>query len=318
MRAWLRTLVYHRVAPTYPTHPDLAPELVSATPELFARQLRHLTRFYAPVDAAEVLTAIDGNHRLPPRAVVVTFDDGYRDFADVAWPLLKESHVPCILFVSTGYASDPTRLFWWDALWQVISRTSKPAVELAGRGWLPIATEQDRRHAYRLCAESLKIKDAATRREMLAGLGERLNVEPQVTDRPPVLAWPELRRLVADGLTVAPHGRFHELLDQVDGPTLTNEVVGARDDVRQQLDTCPPLFAYPNGNFDARTTGALCGTGYRAAFTTIAGVDALPTRHPLLLRREQGYGSPAKIALKLAEPVAVWRTMRRPLPAWVS
>ena len=50
--------------------------------------------------------------------------DASGDFASVAWPLLKQFHVPCVLFVTTNYASEPGRLFWWDALWQIVSATA--------------------------------------------------------------------------------------------------------------------------------------------------------------------------------------------------
>ena len=68
---------------------------------------------------------------------------------------------------------------------------------------------------------------------ILHGLIEQLNVQPELTNGPAVHAWPELQRLADDQLTIAPHWRCHELLDQVDRATLASEVAGARDDVVQ-------------------------------------------------------------------------------------
>jgi peptidoglycan/xylan/chitin deacetylase (PgdA/CDA1 family) len=312
--SWLRTLLYHRIQPLPPSRYDLAPDLVSATPDLFARHLRYLTRAYTPVAADELLAAIDRRHRLPPRAVLVTFDDGYTDFVDFAWPLLKHYRVPCVLFVSTGYASDPKRLFWWDALWQVLSRTPRHTVHLAPFGSLPLWSEGDRVRAYRIVSEWLKSLGALARPRVWSGLVDQLGVQPELSGGPAVLCWRQLRRLTDDGLIVAPHGRCHELLDQVNLATLVDEVEGARDDMVQHLGRCAPLFAYPNGNFDLRAVRALHAAQYRAGFTTTPGIDAIPPANPMLLRREQGRASVWRLALKLSRPLASWRAVRRPLP----
>ena len=122
-----------------------------------------------------------------------------------------------------------------------------------------------------------------------------------------MLSWPELRCLADDGLCVAPHGRCHELLDQVDETTLSHEVQGAREDVVQQLGKCSPFFAYPNGNFDRRAIRALQAAHYAAGFTTIGGIDTIPSDQPLLLRRDLAGVSLWRLALKLSGPVAQWR-----------
>src|SRR5438093_1211648 len=75
--AVLRAMLYHRIEDPAAVHAELAPDLVTASPAQFDRQLRHLARAYHPIDAAELLAAVSGRHKLPPRAVVITFDDGY-------------------------------------------------------------------------------------------------------------------------------------------------------------------------------------------------------------------------------------------------
>jgi peptidoglycan/xylan/chitin deacetylase (PgdA/CDA1 family) len=314
MTPGLHTLLYHRVQPRHTSCPDLAPDLISATPRVFERHLRYLARYCSPVGADEVIAAIGGRQGLPSRAVLVTFDDGYRDFAEFAWPLLKQYRIPCVLFVSTAFPSDLNRQFWWDALWQLVSRTRGARVAYGAAGGLPLATDAQRSRAYAIVSEWLKTQSAASRRTWLDLLGEQLEVRPMMSGRGAVLAWDELRALVRDGLVVAPHGQLHELLDQVDAATLRCEVRGSRDDIAREIGYCPPLFAYPNGNFDARVVRELGAAGYQGAFTTIGGRDALPAREPFMLRREQARGSLSRLALKLMPAISAWRTARKPLP----
>jgi peptidoglycan/xylan/chitin deacetylase (PgdA/CDA1 family) len=309
--ARLRTLVYHRIESASVRRSDLAPDLVSATPELFVRHLRHIARSYTPVGADELMAALDGKHRLPPGAVLMTFDDGYRDFEDIAWPLLKQFRIPCVLFVCTDYASRPDQLFWWDALWQILSRTGRDYLLLAPDRRLPLDSERARATAFVQLSKWLKSLVPAPRASVWQMLVEQLGVKPQLPGGRAVLDWQDLHRLADDGLTIAPHGRSHELLDRVSPATLELEVRGAREDVRRELGACAPLFAYPNGNVDARAIRALQQASYRAAFTTVGGLSSIPGSHPLALRRDQGRASLLRLALKLTRPLADLRTVTR-------
>ncbi len=77
----LRILAYHRVAELRDT-PAVDSRSVSATPGGFARQMEHLARFYRVVSMPEVLEAVEKRRPLPKRAVLITFDDAYADFAN--------------------------------------------------------------------------------------------------------------------------------------------------------------------------------------------------------------------------------------------
>src|SRR5262245_12968027 len=99
---FLRVLTYHRVDEPN-ANPWMDPGLISAAPEAFEAQMKYLAANYQPVSALDVIHAYetDRQHTLPDRAVIVTFDDGYGDFAKYAWPILKLYHIPTILFVPT-------------------------------------------------------------------------------------------------------------------------------------------------------------------------------------------------------------------------
>src|SRR4030067_838660 len=95
----LRILTYHRIA----RREDFAflnPRLISASPEMFYRQMRYLKRHYQ----------------------VMSFDEGYVDFNIHAWPILKKFELPVTLFVPTGFPGRPERSFWWDRLYRAFKK----------------------------------------------------------------------------------------------------------------------------------------------------------------------------------------------------
>jgi len=105
----LPILMYHRVASDGPdalarwrTHPDD-----------FRRQVERLARSGAwTPSAAELHVAIGANRPLAERAVMFTFDDGYLDFAEQAWPVLREHGFSAQVFVVAGKVGGAAD---WDA-----------------------------------------------------------------------------------------------------------------------------------------------------------------------------------------------------------
>ncbi len=263
----LAVLTYHRVAEPG-DRPDLAPNLISATPAAFADQMSVLATHYRPVSLPEVVASLSRPSALPPRAVLVTFDDAYADFVE-AWAVMRERGVPATLFVPTGAPTEPTRPFWWDRLWA--------------------AWEADPERT-RSEAPSLRAL-----RERIKGLDHdaaQLEVERIVAASgapppgpPAVLDWEALGRLAAEGVVLAPHSRTHPLLDRVTYERAVEEIVGSHADLEREIGPTPRVLAYPSGSHGGRAVEAARAAGMVAAFTTTRGGNTLRSADPLRLRR---------------------------------
>ncbi len=102
-------LMYHRIAREPPT--ELARYCV--TPEQFTRQMDWLrAQGFCPVSVDDVARSIRAMHPLAGRPVAITFDDGYRDFAEEAWPILEQRDLFATVFIPTGAVGDVAH---WDA-----------------------------------------------------------------------------------------------------------------------------------------------------------------------------------------------------------
>jgi len=74
------------------------------SPRAFADQMRYLRdEHYNVLTLGELHRLLDGHHAVPERSVVLTFDDGYRDFLTEAWPVLREHGFPATVFLSTDF-----------------------------------------------------------------------------------------------------------------------------------------------------------------------------------------------------------------------
>ncbi len=264
-------LTFHRIE----THePDLYPGLAGLDAAGFERFMDDVADAFAPIGVDRFLAALSGDTDLPERSVLVTFDDAYRDFAEVAWPIMAERVIPVVLFVPTAYPGDPDRRFWWDELYAAIRAADPSDWKRVGiEGTTPIEAFGSVRDGIKSRAHD----DAmATVGGMVAELrGSDAPVRKRGAQR--VLAWAELERLSDEGVALAPHSRTHPMLDQLETDRIDAEIRGSLDDMHERLGhrRVEPVFAYPSGGHDPRVHAAVERAGFSAAFTTERGlVDA--------------------------------------------
>lgn len=287
-RGVLTILTYHRVDEPS-ARPDLMPSLVSATPDGFAAQVAMVAREFDPVALPDVLDALDDPRRLPGRAVLITFDDGYRDFATNAWPVLRAASVPATLFVATAFTGDPAARFWWDRLWAAVHGAA-PSTLATPVGAVPVGPADARATVGRL-RDWLKALDHDAVLHEIDRIVDALAPGPGHTpDDPPasVLDWDELRRLAAEGVTLAPHTRTHPLLDRVDLERAEAEISGSFDDLERETGSVTPparVLAYPSGSHGPSAVEAARRTGMTLAMTTQRGGNDLRRADRLRLRR---------------------------------
>jgi len=110
----LPILMYHRVGPITAALPAVT-RMLTVTPSDFQAQMRWLVAHrYHAVSPLRAFEALEYGRPLPPRPVLITFDDGYRDVLWHAAPVLHRLRLPAIEFVITGRISgpDPSFLTW--------------------------------------------------------------------------------------------------------------------------------------------------------------------------------------------------------------
>ena len=274
--------MYHRVAELKDT-PTIDSRSVSATPSTFAQQMRHLARYYHVVSMPDVLDAVKRKRTIRDRSVLITFDDAYADFADFAWPILKQLRLPATMFVPTAYPGHPELAFWWDRLYQAFDRTRRTELRGTPLGTLPLANPDLRRRSLRALQnyvptlshdEAMRLVDSAC---------------AQLAEAPlkggSVLNWDQLRMLARDGLTLGSHTRTHPILTQLPLDRIREEVRGSQQDLKKEIGSALPIFCYPNGDHNETVITILREEGIRMGFTTLVGENELGSIDLLRLRR---------------------------------
>lgn len=230
-------------------------------PRGFARQLDRLMRIARPVSLDEVEEAIASRRPLAGRAVLITFDDGERSVYEHGLPLLRERGLPAVAFVVSSLIGTD-RPFWWYEVERLVG--------------------EDRVDG-RTAAQWLRHLKTVSQESRLAALEGLRAGQPSV--RRPQLTVDELRALEAGGVRVENHSRTHPLLDTCSDTDVCDEIVVSHEQLTKLLGRAPRSFAYPNGNWDARTERLLGELGYTTAFLFDHRLGPRLPDHPLRISR---------------------------------
>jgi peptidoglycan/xylan/chitin deacetylase (PgdA/CDA1 family) len=236
-------------------------------PTCFGRQLDHLVRTAHPVSLDEVVGAVSRHRDLPPRAVLISFDDGHRSLLEAGLPLLRERGLPAVAFVVAGLL-DTDEPFWWVEVERLLVGGGRAAA-YPGLG------------AWDLVRRLKAVPDG----ERLAVLAELRRTASRPAPRTPQLRRAELPLLESAGVAVENHTWSHPCLPRCDDRKAAAEATQAHDALRDALGREPRAFAYPNGDWDGRTERALAEAGYAAAFLFDHKVNTPAPGHPLRLSR---------------------------------
>ncbi|HEX6813165.1 MAG TPA: polysaccharide deacetylase family protein [Planctomycetota bacterium] len=239
----------------------------------FAAHLDAVVARFHVVTASDVLAWVGGRAPLPPRALLLTFDDGYRNNLTVAAPLLAERGLSALVSVSTDYI-DSDRMLWAMELDLRLRHWSLPTIPLPDGTVVPLPAAPAARDALsadvrRRCKQ---LPDAQRRRYLFDLFGDRPLPEPARLDDElwRFLTWDEVRALRAAGMEIASHTCSHPILSRLEPADLAHELVASRLRIEQELGGQCTMLVYPNGGADdvsPTVLKAVAAAGYRLAFS---------------------------------------------------
>ncbi len=245
--------------------------------QTFIDHLQILKKYCNPISISELFA----EKKLPANPVVITFDDGYKNNYDVAFPLLLEYQVPATVFVTTGFV-DRTHFLWTDRLeYMVVHSARNDTISLQGGALiLRMDDEREKIKTFSLVKEKLKNYNEEDRLEALENIEYELGTSyewVQVPSELMPLSWDEIREMKNSGLVeIGSHTVSHPILSRCSGERQLYELATSKDRISEELGGDCMLFAYPNGrhiDYTRNTIRILKECGYKIALTTISGYN---------------------------------------------
>jgi peptidoglycan/xylan/chitin deacetylase (PgdA/CDA1 family) len=235
-------LCYHGVVSSRISDSQVPFRVLHVTDEELESHCRFLREECNPISLHSWKASLSGGPPLPPRPVLVTFDDGYRSVFTLARPILQKYSIPTVIFV----CSDPVekrQLLWYDAAARSIGESRVDAV-----GRLPYAKWQE------ACG--------------------KFDMWVSEDDPTSLLSVDEIKTLAAiAGIEIGGHTTTHVRLTTASREEQHRQVIRNKQRLEEWTGTTIRAFAYPNGlpvaDYDSDSIAAVKAAGYEFAFTTV-------------------------------------------------
>jgi peptidoglycan/xylan/chitin deacetylase (PgdA/CDA1 family) len=287
-KLWI--MMYHRILPkSDPRYFAEEPGMI-VEPETFRQQLQIIKQLMTVMPLDEWLRRKQQSLPLPPRACAITFDDGWLDNYEYAYPIIQSEQIPITLFAVADMIGT-ARNFWPNRLNQLLTNTSPE--QLSSLHWLKLLLPDNTAHNNQ---ESLN-------REQIAHIIYQLKDHPDSsilrwldeaeqqfainnTDKPVLMDWQQLKTMASDSLvTVGSHTCNHfRLRDDLPADTLADEITRSKQRLQDELGQAIDLFCYPNGDTCPQAI-ELIEKHYLAAVTTHRGINDFSSINPHQLQR---------------------------------
>ena len=268
-------LMFHRVREN--VDGDYAPNRgLEITPSYLDAVLTHVrTAGFEIVTLDEAVTRLSSTVDRKP-FVALTFDDGTRDTAQVALPILARHEAPFSVFVTTGFA-DRTARMWWLELEEAIGVLDRVTLAVGGAPVdLPARTAMEKMQAFALVYRLLRTGDEPSLLSTCRALCDQAGLDPAAIVDEACLPWSGVRALADHPLvTVGAHTLTHPRLAKLSADAATREMRMSRAIITEKVGMEVAHLAYPIGDpssAGAREFEAARGLGFRSALTTRPGM----------------------------------------------
>jgi peptidoglycan/xylan/chitin deacetylase (PgdA/CDA1 family) len=269
---------YHRVVDDFAAHAAYSIPAMLISRAMLDRHLDWIGRRFQIVSPDELRSRVVARSWSARPIAAITFDDGYRDFYEHAFPLLKRKGIPAAVFAVTDYVGT-SEVLPHDRLYLLLARASTRWASFSRELWqwlgrldiaLPNRALIVERSTSGLAA--LRILITTLSRADVQRIIDALDVEYRLPGDPPdglqPLSWEMLAEISAAGIVVGSHTKCHVLLTNEEPGKVIAETTGSRNELESRLGKPVTCFAYPDGRFDAAAVRAVAAAGYEVAVTT--------------------------------------------------
>ncbi len=296
----------------------------------FEKQIRYISRNFQVISLDTVADCIQNNEDFPEKAVVITFDDGYKDNYN-AYRVLKKYNITGTFYIAAGCIDNTSTLWLFEVIY-LVSKTNQKLITIklnntnntnntkntknqnsGNRGQntlrFPLENSKDRSLAIRRITEVIKSHDLIIREDIRSQLRAQTSdvIDLKEKSEKVMLSWNQVREMVQNGMSIGGHTMTHLNLPNAKEDDALREITECKALIQEKTGMPAHHFSYPNGgNYDYYNDSIIKmvkKSGYRTAATSNNGVAVFPC-NPFELKRLRVTSNLAEILYQVdIEPV---------------
>ena len=200
------------------------------------------------------------------RCCAITFDDGWKDNYDNAFPILKKYNVPATIFVSAGMVNTNNK-FWFYKVEEIIKSSEPNEIlkyfkDIMNIDSLNIARKADLSW---IVVDNLKKYSMLTIDRIIDDVEKHYKI--MYKHERTLLNWDEIKEMSKYGIAFGSHGLNHAVFTELTDDILTDEVVRSKQILKSKDIYYVPMMSFPNGTYNQNVISICEGNGYEVLLT---------------------------------------------------
>lgn len=243
--------------------------------DVFRKHLGFIESNYNVISLSDLINHLVENRALPKKSVLITFDDGFRNNYEIAYPVLRELNFPAVIFLTTDFIGSE-RLLWFDELFLILRQLIRGGFVLNDvfskfGVSVPSVTLET---AYTIISSQFKKMPNPERIKGIAELNRLVNISADpIYDHFKLLSWEQVQQMKSSGLIeFGVHTANHRILSSLSDDEFESELIASKGRMEEKLNCEVTSFCYPNGirdvDFFDFHEKYLSAGGYHCAFST--------------------------------------------------
>ncbi len=268
----LLVLVFHRIVSKIISDPLN----IMLSEKKFIRQLDALAGKYPVISLSDAVRQAESGKVKAKCQVVLTFDDGYRDNYEVAFPVLRKKGVPATFFIASDYIDSSVPL--WDFfLISMLFHNKIDDIHIGNNIVRKKAVESRPSFVFRAFDE-IKSLEPEKRHQIIDLLriraGSGGSVPTCAADR--CMTWEDARKMSHAGMEFGSHGTSHTSLARVTGKVAEKEIMASKDIIERNIQKRCDHFAFPFGSrrdYSDALVASVGKAGYKTCLLNVHGYN---------------------------------------------
>jgi peptidoglycan/xylan/chitin deacetylase (PgdA/CDA1 family) len=268
-------LTYHRILPFDSRINSFSHKSIMTDPANFEMQLQVINQYFKVTNIHTLSIALDKQKEAEKTQCLITFDDGWFDNYEYAYPLLKKYECEALIFIPLEYVST-NATFWQERLgflvWKTVELKTDSSIKLMDKLGINIKSDvkSDKLTEVNNYVRSLKSKSYSEIEAIIKEFTTLLNREGgSPIDKH--MSWDQLIDLVDNGITIGSHACSHKILTKLTQDEVNRELIQSKTVLENKLQTNISTIAYPNGDYNHDIGYLAKKAGYKLGFGTSYG-----------------------------------------------
>lgn len=221
---------------------------------------------------------------------LLTFDDGYYDNLEQAFPVLRRHGVSAVFFLPTAFISN-TALPWWDEIAWCIRNATVPAIALPETVGEIRLVDGGTEGAIHSVLRAVASRRDVPMEESVAEIRDLTGCPPRksmLAEAPLLLSWADVRTLARAGMDIGSHTHSHRILAHLSPEDQEQELKSSKQLLESNIGAEIQAVAYPvggRGTFTGTTIRLAREAGYAFGFSFFRGPADLPLTDPWAIPR---------------------------------